>query len=140
MHACTRSKNAGSHAIAPHICQLHQKAQRLAHATLDAEHLAALEARHAIAHQVQGDALAGNRALGIPVNLHPAHATARLRRQRNELIANRNGTVVQRTRHDGSGAADAKATVDGKTGRGARASGSPPDAPTSTNKPCYRAS
>lgn len=52
VHARTRSKNAGSHAIAPHICQLHQKAQRLAHATLDAEHLAALEARHAIVHQV----------------------------------------------------------------------------------------
>ena len=71
VHARTRSKNAGSHAIAPHICQLHQKAQRLAHATLDAEHLAAFEARHAIVHQVQGDALAGNRALGIPVNLPP---------------------------------------------------------------------
>ena len=60
---------------------------------------------------------------GYPREPAPAHATARLRRQRNELIANRNGTVVQRTRHDGSDAADAKATVDGKTGRGARASG-----------------
>lgn len=43
VHARARGKNAGSRAVVPHICQPHQKAAASAHATLDAEHLAALE-------------------------------------------------------------------------------------------------
>ena len=123
VHARARGKNAGSRAVVPHICQPHQKAQRLPHATLDAEHLTALEVRHAITHQVQGDTLTRNRALGIPVNLHATHATVRSRRQCDKLVANRYRPVVQRARHDGSGAADTKAAVDRETGRIARARG-----------------
>ena len=47
--------------------------------------------------------------------LNPADATDRARRQSHQLVAHRNRRIVQRSRHDGAGALDRKAAVDGQT-------------------------
>ena len=49
------------------------------------------------------------------MHLNPAHATDRTRRQGDEFVAHRNRRIVQRSRHDGAGALDRKAAVDGQT-------------------------
>ena len=111
MHARARFKHARLGALATQIRKRHHKAHRLAKAALHAQHLAAVKCRDAVANQVERHALTGQRALRIAMDLNPAHATDRTRRQRDELIPHRDGCIVQRSRHHGTGALDRKAAV-----------------------------
>ena len=118
MHARARLEHARLGTLAAQIRKRHHKAQRLAKAALHTEHLAAIERRDAIAHQVERHALTGQRPLRVAMHLNSAHAADRARRQRNELVAHRNRRIVQCSRHDGANAPDRKAAVDGQARSG----------------------
>ena len=115
MHTRTRLENTRLGSLATQIRKRHHKAHRLAKATLHAEHLTAIERSNAVTNQVERHTLTGQRPLRVAMHLDPAYAAGRARRQRDELIAHRNRRIVQRSRHDGAGALDRKAAVDGQT-------------------------
>ena len=115
MHARTRFKHTRFGSLATQIRKRHHKAQRLTKTVCHAQHLAAVKCRDAIAHQIERHTLSGQCSRRIAMHLNPAHATDRTRRQRDELIPHRDGRIVQRSRHHGTGALDRKAAVDGQT-------------------------
>ena len=115
MHARARLEHARSGSLATQIRKRHHKAHRLAKTVCHAQHLAAVKCRDAVANQVERHTLSRQRALRIAMDLNPAHATDRTRRQSHQLVAHRNRRIVQRPRHDGAGALDRKAAVDGQT-------------------------
>ena len=115
MHARARLEHARFGSLATQIRKRHHKAQRLTKTVCHAQHLAAVKCRDAVANQVERHALSRQRPRRFAMDLNPAHATDRTRRQRDELIPHRDGRIVQRPRHDGTGALDRKAAVDGQT-------------------------
>ena len=118
MHTRARLEHTRLGALAAQVGERHHKAQRLTKAALHTEHLAAIERRDAIAHQVERHALTGQRPLRVAMHLNSAHAADRARRQRNELVAHGNRRVVQRSRHDGAGTLDRKTAIDRQARRG----------------------
>ena len=115
MHTRARLEHARLGSLATQIRKRHHKAHRLTKAARHAEHLTAIERGDAIAHQVERHTLPGQCSRRIAMHLNPAHATDRTRRQRDELIPHRDGRIVQRSRHHGTGALDRKAAVDWQT-------------------------
>ena len=118
VHTRTRLEHTRLGSLATQIRKRHHKSHRLAKAARHAEHLTAIERGDGIAHQVERHTLTGQRPRRIAMHLNPTHATGRTRRQRDKLIPHRDGRIVQRSRHHGTGALDRKAAVDGQTRRG----------------------